>query len=78
MWTSKTSKTGHSLYIYIFSNLPISVQDNNLDDEKLDDMIHSVEPAKGFWSHLGLHVFWACVGLHTDMCLSPCRTPEGG
>ncbi|KAF8268026.1 hypothetical protein EI94DRAFT_1579146, partial [Lactarius quietus] len=27
-------------------------KENNLDDEQLDDMIHSAEPAKGFWSYI--------------------------
>lgn len=45
------------LFFFFFSSLPISLQDNNLEDEQLDDMIHSVEPAKGFWSYIGLRVF---------------------
>ncbi|KAF8260200.1 hypothetical protein EI94DRAFT_1706477 [Lactarius quietus] len=34
-------------------------KEHNLDDEQLDDLIHSVEPAKGFWSYIGKVGKWS-------------------
>ena len=50
------SKTGN----FVFSCSLISVQENDLDDERVDDMIHSAEPAKGFWSYIGHRLFGSC------------------
>jgi hypothetical protein len=36
-----------------FSHAPTTIQENDLDDEQLDDLIHSTKPAKGFWSYVG-------------------------
>jgi len=42
------------------SCLPISVQENDLDDERLDDLVYSSDPAQGFWSYVGLRLFGLC------------------
>ena len=61
---------------FIFGCLLISVQENDLDDERLDDMIYSAEPAKGFWSYIGHRLFGSCrLGL---ICVSARAVPPRG
>ncbi|KAH9033062.1 hypothetical protein EDB85DRAFT_2145101 [Lactarius pseudohatsudake] len=36
----------------IHDTIQMYQKENNLDDERLDDLIHSSEPAKGFWSRI--------------------------
>ncbi|KAF8265400.1 hypothetical protein EI94DRAFT_1702530 [Lactarius quietus] len=40
----------------IHDTIQMYQMEHNLDDEQLDDLIHSVEPVKGFWSYIGRRV----------------------
>jgi hypothetical protein len=35
----------------------IAAQENSLDDEQLDDLMHSSQPSNGFWTHIGQCLF---------------------
>ncbi|KAF8259159.1 hypothetical protein EI94DRAFT_1707345 [Lactarius quietus] len=54
-FTKEETQTIHDT-IQTYQTPVISVQENNLDDKQLDDMIHSAEPAKGFWSYIACAV----------------------
>jgi hypothetical protein len=46
-------KVRHSVNRIYCIHTFIGVKENNLDDEELDDLVHSSQSANGFWSYLG-------------------------